>query len=36
LTAVEKVLLGGRVRTKDLGGDATTTQMADAIVAALD
>jgi isocitrate dehydrogenase (NAD+) len=35
LAAVENVLTAGRVRTKDLGGDATTTQMADAILAAL-
>jgi len=36
LQAVEKVLLEGRVRTPDLGGKSTTTEMAQAIVAALD
>jgi isocitrate dehydrogenase (NAD+) len=35
LQAVEKVLLEGRVRTADLGGKSTTTQMAQAIIAAL-
>lgn len=35
LTAAETVLAEGRVRTPDLGGQATTTEMADAIVAAL-
>jgi isocitrate dehydrogenase (NAD+) len=35
LAAVEKVLTDGRVRTPDLGGRATTTEMADAIVDAL-
>ncbi len=35
LAAVEKVLTEGRVRTHDLGGNATTTQMTAAIVAAL-
>lgn len=35
LTAVEDVLDGDQVRTFDLGGKATTTQMADAIIAAL-
>jgi isocitrate dehydrogenase (NAD+) len=33
--AAEAVLTEGRVRTHDLGGDATTTQMADAIIAHL-
>jgi isocitrate dehydrogenase (NAD+) len=33
--AVEKVLTAGRVRTHDLGGDAGTNQMAEAIVQAL-
>ncbi len=33
--AVETVLIVGQVRTRDLGGTATTTQMADAIIAAL-
>jgi tartrate dehydrogenase/decarboxylase/D-malate dehydrogenase len=31
--AVAAVLRAGKVRTPDLGGDATTTQMADAVVA---
>jgi isocitrate dehydrogenase (NAD+) len=35
LAAVEKVLSAGQVRTADLGGDATTTAVADAIIAAL-
>jgi isocitrate dehydrogenase (NAD+) len=35
LRAVEKVLTQGQVRTHDLGGDATTTRMAEAIVKAL-
>jgi isocitrate dehydrogenase (NAD+) len=35
LQAVEKVLLEGRVRTPDLGGKSTTTEMAQAIIAAL-
>jgi len=35
LQAVEKVLLEGRVRTRDLGGKSTTTEMAQGIVAAL-
>jgi isocitrate dehydrogenase (NAD+) len=33
--AVEQVLTEGRVKTPDLGGSATTTEMADAIIAAL-
>lgn len=33
--AVAAVLEAGRVRTPDLGGSATTTQMADAVIAAL-
>ena len=33
--AIEKVLKAGKVRTRDLGGRASTTQMADAICAAL-
>jgi tartrate dehydrogenase/decarboxylase/D-malate dehydrogenase len=33
--AVAAVLKAGKVRTPDLGGDATTTQMADAVVAAV-
>jgi isocitrate dehydrogenase (NAD+) len=35
-TAVERVLGDGGPRPRDLGGDATTTQMADAIIAALE
>ena len=34
-TAVERVLLERRTLTPDLGGQATTVQMADAIIAAL-
>jgi len=33
--ALERVLVDGRVRTRDLGGSASTTAFADAIVAAL-
>jgi tartrate dehydrogenase/decarboxylase/D-malate dehydrogenase len=33
--AVSKVLAGGAVKTPDLGGKATTTQMGDAVVAAI-
>src|SRR5216683_414902 len=35
LAAVEKVLTEGRVRTPDLGGRATTTEMANTIIEAL-
>jgi isocitrate/isopropylmalate dehydrogenase len=35
LRAVETVLGAGQVRTRDLGGDATTTAVTDAIIAAL-
>lgn len=35
LEAVEKVLTEGHVRTADLGGKATTTEMANAIIAAM-
>jgi len=35
LTAVEKVLTQGQVRTPDLGGNATTTEVMEAILAAL-
>lgn len=35
LAAVEKVLSAGAVRTADLGGNATTTAMTDALIAAL-
>ena len=34
-SAVEKVLAGGRVRTPDLGGTHTTTDMGDAVLAAV-
>jgi isocitrate dehydrogenase (NAD+) len=34
-TAAERVLVAGRVRTRDLGGDAGTLEMAEAIAAAL-
>jgi tartrate dehydrogenase/decarboxylase/D-malate dehydrogenase len=34
-TAVARVLAGGEVRTPDLGGRATTTQMGDAVVKAI-
>lgn len=33
--AVERVLTDGRARTPDLGGDSTTTQVTEAIIAAL-
>jgi tartrate dehydrogenase/decarboxylase/D-malate dehydrogenase len=33
LGAIERVVAGGRIRTPDLGGTATTKEMADAIVA---
>ena len=36
LRAMEKVLTDGQTRTADLGGSATTTALADAIVRALD
>jgi tartrate dehydrogenase/decarboxylase/D-malate dehydrogenase len=32
LSAIERVVAGGKIRTPDLGGTATTSQMADAIV----
>lgn len=32
MNAVEKVLQAGKVRTRDIGGDATTTEMTDAII----
>jgi len=33
LGAIERVVAGGKIRTPDLGGTATTKAMADAIVA---
>jgi isocitrate dehydrogenase (NAD+) len=36
LRALETVLVEGKARTPDLGGAATTAQMADAVIAALD
>jgi isocitrate dehydrogenase (NAD+) len=36
MTALERVLVSGAVRTRDLGGSATTTQFADAICGAID
>src|SRR5262249_50097791 len=36
LQAVERILLEGGVRTPDLGGKSTTTEMTQAIIAALD
>jgi len=36
LKAIESVLVQGKIRTADLGGTATTTQMADGICAALE
>ena len=33
LSAIERVVASGKIRTPDLGGTATTSQMADAIVA---
>src|SRR5947209_12417389 len=35
LAAIEKVLTEGRVRTSDLGGGATTTEMTNTIIEAL-
>jgi isocitrate dehydrogenase (NAD+) len=34
--AVRKVIVDDRVRTRDLGGDASTTRFTDALVAALE
>ena len=34
--AIERVIKDGKVRTYDMGGDATTTQMAEAIAAAIE
>jgi isocitrate/isopropylmalate dehydrogenase len=33
--ALDRVLTGGRVRTRDLGGTASTRAFADAVIAAL-
>jgi isocitrate/isopropylmalate dehydrogenase len=33
--ALDRVLTGGRVRTRDLGGTASTRTFADAVIAAL-
>ncbi|RYR79017.1 hypothetical protein Ahy_A01g003880 [Arachis hypogaea] len=35
-TAVQKVILQGKVRTKDLGGSSTTQEVVDAVIDALD
>lgn len=35
-TAVKHVIADGRFRTKDLGGDSTTQEVVDAVIAALD
>ena len=35
-TAVKHVISEGRYRTKDLGGDSTTQEVVDAIIAKLD
>ena len=35
IEAIETVLVEGRVRTRDLGGDANTSQMTDAVLGAL-
>lgn len=35
-TAVKRVIAEAKVRTKDLGGDCTTQEVVDAIIAALD
>lgn len=34
--AVERVILEGKFRTKDLGGHSTTQEVVDAVIAALD
>lgn len=36
MSAIESVTAAGQVRTPDLDGDATTTEMTDAVIAALD
>lgn len=35
-TAVKKVIFEGKYRTKDLGGQSTTQEVVDAVIAALD
>lgn len=35
-TAVKRVIADGKYRTKDLGGDSTTQEVVDAVIAALD
>lgn len=35
-TAVKRVILEGKCRTKDLGGQSTTQEVVDAVIAALD
>lgn len=35
-TAVKRVILEGRHRTKDLGGDSSTQEVVDAVIANLD
>jgi isocitrate dehydrogenase (NAD+) len=35
-TAVERVILEGKFRTKDLGGHSSTQEVVDAVIAALD
>lgn len=34
--AVKRVILEGKYRTKDLGGDSTTQEVVDAVIACLD
>lgn len=34
--AVKRVILEGKYRTKDLGGDSTTQEVVDAVIAKLD
>jgi isocitrate dehydrogenase (NAD+) len=35
-TAVKRVISEGKCRTKDLGGDSTTQEVVDAVIANLD
>lgn len=35
-TAVRRVIAEGKFKTKDVGGDSTTQEVVDAIIAALD